>query len=113
MVSEQSFRWSIIYPFIYLVINKGTDSGYFVKEYSTYKFKYTDHYIISMVNFSIDNIYVECGGVIGIPMGTNCGPLLEIYFSGHLFYISLYRWCLVIIKLLSNISTLYIIYSWI
>ena len=69
----------------YLVINKGTDSGYFVKEYSHSKFKYTENDIISMVNFLIDNIYVEFGGVmfqqtIGIPMGTNCAPLLADLF---------------------------------
>ena len=34
-----------------------------------------------MIDFLIDNIFVECGGVIfqqviGIPMGTNCAPLL-------------------------------------
>ena len=38
-----------------------------------------------MVNFLIDNIYVEFGGVIfqqtiGIPMGTNCAPLLADLF---------------------------------
>ena len=37
--------------------------------------------IITMVNFLIDNIYVKCGSklfkqVKGIPMGTDCGPLL-------------------------------------
>ena len=69
----------------FLVINKGPDSGYFVKEYSDSKFKYTENDIISMVNFLIDNIYVEFGGVIfqqtiGIPMGTNCAPLLADLF---------------------------------
>ena len=34
-----------------------------------------------MINVLIDNIFVKCGGeifqqVIGIPMGTNCAPLL-------------------------------------
>ena len=38
-----------------------------------------------MLAFLIDNIYVECGGlifqqVIGIPMGTNCAPLLADLF---------------------------------
>ena len=38
-----------------------------------------------MVNFFIDNIYVEFGGqviqqTIGIPMGTNCAPLLADLF---------------------------------
>ena len=38
-----------------------------------------------MLDFLIDNIFVECGGiifqqVIGIPMGTNCAPLLADLF---------------------------------
>ena len=41
--------------------------------------------ITEMLNFLIDNISVECGGYIfqqtvGIPMGTNCAPLLAICF---------------------------------
>ena len=40
---------------------------------------------IWMLEFLIDNIFVECGGVIfqqviGIPMGTNCAPLLADLF---------------------------------
>ena len=39
----------------------------------------------SMLNFLIDNIFVEFGGIvfqqiIGIPMGTNCAPLLADLF---------------------------------
>ena len=38
-----------------------------------------------MLDFLIDNIFVECGGYIfqhpiGIAMGTNCAPLLAICF---------------------------------
>ena len=38
-----------------------------------------------MIEFLVDNIFVECGGVIfqqviGIPMGTNCAPLLADLF---------------------------------
>ena len=38
-----------------------------------------------MLEFLIDNIFVECGGVIfqqviGIPIGTNCAPLLADLF---------------------------------
>ena len=38
-----------------------------------------------MINFLIDNIFVECGvevfqQVIGIPIGTNCAPLLADIF---------------------------------
>ena len=43
--------------------------------------KYTADNICKMIEFLIDNIFVEFGGrlfcqVIGIPMGTNCAPLL-------------------------------------
>ena len=59
--------------FQYLVINKDyfvvadnvICSGYFVKEYSNSKFKYTDNDIISMFNFCIYNlVYIDFGGVI-------------------------------------------------
>ena len=41
--------------------------------------------IIRMVEFLIDNIYVEFGGrvyqqIVGIPMGTNCAPLVADLF---------------------------------
>ena len=47
--------------------------------------KYTEEDIVSMLDFLIDNIYVEFGGeiyqqVVGIPMGTNCAPLLTDLF---------------------------------
>ena len=64
----------------YIVV--GYNSTYFVKNTSNAKNKYTENDIIRMLNFLI-NIFVECGGVIfqqiiGIPMGTNCAPLLAI-----------------------------------
>ena len=39
--------------------------------------KYTEDDIVRMINFLIDDIFVECGGeifqqVIGIPMASNC-----------------------------------------
>ena len=42
--------------------------------------------IIQMLDSLIDNIFVECGGYIfqqtvGIPMGTNCAPLLDVFIS--------------------------------
>ena len=63
----------------YIVV--GYNSTYFVKDHSNGKHKYTENDIIRMIDFLIDNIFVECGGeifqqVIGIPMGTNCAPLL-------------------------------------
>jgi hypothetical protein len=41
--------------------------------------------VISMLEFLIDNIFVFFGGklfqqVVGIPMGTNCAPLLADIF---------------------------------
>ena len=46
---------------------------------------YTTDQICRMVEFLIDNIFVKSGGclfhqVIGIPMGTNCVPLLPDLF---------------------------------
>jgi hypothetical protein len=42
---------------------------------------YSEEQVISMLEFLIDNIFVSFGGtlfqqVVGIPMGTNCAPLL-------------------------------------
>ena len=61
----------------YIVVSY--NSTYFVKDHSNAKHKYTENDIIRMIDFLIDNIFVECGGeifqqVIGIPMGTNCAP---------------------------------------
>ena len=46
---------------------------------------YTADNICKMVEFLIDNIFVQFGGylflhVIGIPIGTNCAPLLVDFF---------------------------------
>ena len=69
----------------YIVV--GHNSTYFVKNTSNAKNKYPEDDIVRMLDFLIDNIFVEFGGVIfqqlnGIPMGTNCAPLLA-----DLFYI--------------------------
>ena len=61
------------------------DIAYFVKDHTDSKNIYTEEDIISMLNFLIDNIFVEFGGtifqqIIGIPMGTNCAPLLADLF---------------------------------
>ena len=47
--------------------------------------KYNEIDIVNMINFLIDNIFVVFGGkvfqqTIGIPMGTNCAPLLADLF---------------------------------
>ena len=44
----------------YIVVNH--NSTYFVKNHSNAKHKYTKHDIVRMINFLIDNIFVECGG---------------------------------------------------
>ena len=67
----------------YIVV--GHNSTYFVKNTSNAKNKYTEDDIVRIIDFLIDNIFVECGGfifqqVIGIPMGTNYAPLLADLF---------------------------------
>ena len=67
----------------YIVV--GHNSKYFVKNTSNAKNRYTEDDIVRRLDFLIDNIFVECGGVIfqqviGIPMGTNCAPLLADLF---------------------------------
>ena len=47
--------------------------------------KYTADDICKMIEFLVDNIYVRLGGqlfrqMVGIPMGTNCAPLLANLF---------------------------------
>ena len=63
----------------------GREGPYFVKEHSDSKNKYTEDDIINMLEFLVDNIFVVFGGkvfqqIVGIPMGTNCAPLLADIF---------------------------------
>ncbi|KAK3094748.1 hypothetical protein FSP39_005718 [Pinctada imbricata] len=67
----------------YLVI--GHEDTYFVKEHSDSNKKYTEDDMIRMLEIFIDNIFVVFGGtvfqqIVGIPMGTNCAPLLADLF---------------------------------
>ncbi|KAK3095093.1 hypothetical protein FSP39_010192 [Pinctada imbricata] len=67
----------------FIVVNY--DKTYFVKEKSDSENKYTETDIIQMLNFLIDNIFLVFGGkvfqqIVGIPMGTNCAPLLADIF---------------------------------
>ena len=69
--------------FKYLVL--GRNSAYFVKNHTESRNKYTEEDITAMLDFLIDNIFVEFGGLvfqqtIGIPMGTDCAPLLADLF---------------------------------
>ena len=67
----------------YLVL--GHEDSYFVKEHSDPKHKYSEDDIIKMLEFLVDNIFVVFAGkvfqqIVGIPMGTNCVPLLADKF---------------------------------
>ena len=69
----------------YKYVVLGYNSSYFVKNDTNSKTFYTEKDIIGMLDFLIDNIFVEFGGRIfqqstGIPMGTNCAPLLADLF---------------------------------
>ena len=68
---------------MYLVL--GHEGTYFVNEHSDSKNKYSEDDIIKMLEFLVDNIFVVYGGKVfqqtdGIPMGTNCAPLLTDIF---------------------------------
>ena len=63
----------------------GRDRSYFVKIHSDSTKKFSETDIINMFEFLIDNIFVIFGGrvfqqTVGIPMGTNCAPLLSDLF---------------------------------
>ena len=67
----------------FLVIGK--QDTYFVRNHSDCSHKYSEVDIKSMLGFLIDNIYVVFGDhvfqqSVGIPMGTNCAPLLADLF---------------------------------
>ena len=103
----------------YLVL--GHEESYFVKEHSDSKYKYSEDDIIKMLEFLVDNIFVFFAGkvfkqIVGIPMGTNCAPLLaDIFLYSYeadfiqsllsterktvgvsvQFHIQVHRWCFV------------------
>ena len=63
----------------------GHEGPYFVKERSDSKKQYTEDDIVNMLEFLVDNIFVVFGGkvfqqIVGIPMDTNCAPLLADIF---------------------------------
>ena len=69
--------------FQYVVI--GYKDTYFVRDHSGAPQKYSDADVIKMLEYLIDNIFVEFGErifqqTIGIPMGTNCAPLFATCF---------------------------------
>ena len=63
----------------------GRDRSYFVKHHSDSTKKFSETDIFNMLKFLIDNIFVMFGGgvfqqTVGIPMDTNCAPLLADLF---------------------------------
>ena len=63
----------------------GHNSTYFSNKIQKGKTCYSEEQVISMLEFLIDNIFVSFGGtlfqqVVGLPMGTNCAPLLADLF---------------------------------
>jgi hypothetical protein len=61
------------------------DRSYFVKHHSDFTKKFSETDIFNMLGFLIDSIFVMFGGrvfqqTVGIPMGTNCAPLLTNLF---------------------------------
>ena len=63
----------------------GYNSTYFSNKVQKGKTCYSEEQVISMLEFLIDNIFVSFEGtlfqqVVGIPMGTNCAPLLADLF---------------------------------
>ena len=63
----------------------GREGPYFVKEHSDSKNKYTEDDIVNMLEFLVDKLFLVFGGkvfqqIVGIPMGTNCAPLLADIF---------------------------------
>ena len=67
----------------YLVLGK--DRPFFVKHHSDSTKKFSETDIFNMLEFLIDNIFAMFGGrvfqqTVGMPMGTNCIPLLADLF---------------------------------
>ena len=69
----------------YTHIKVGRNKSYFTSDPFNGDNKYTANDICKMIEFLVDNIYVRFGGqlfrqMVGIPMGTNCAPLLADLF---------------------------------
>jgi hypothetical protein len=67
----------------------GRDRSYFVRHHSDSTKKFSETDIFNMLEFLIDNIFVMFRGsvfqqTVGIPMGTNCAPLLaDLFLYSH------------------------------
>ena len=69
----------------YTHIKVGRNKSYFTSDPLNSDNKYTANDICKMTEFIVDNIYVRFGGqlfqqMVGIPIGTNCAPLLADLF---------------------------------
>ena len=69
----------------YTHIKVGRNKSYFTSDPLNGDNKYTANDICKMIEFLVDNIYVRFGEqlfrqMVGIPMGTNCAPLLADLF---------------------------------
>ena len=69
----------------YTHIKVGRNKSYFTSDPLNGDNKYTANDICKMIEFLMDNMYVRFGGqlfrqMVGIPMGTNCAPLLADLF---------------------------------
>ena len=69
----------------YTHIKVGRNKSHFTSDPLNGDNKYTTNDICKMIEFLVDNIYVRFGGqlfrqMVGIPMGTNCAPLLADLF---------------------------------
>ena len=69
----------------YTHIKVGRNKSYFISDPLNGDNKYTANDICKMIEFLVDSIYVRFGGqlfrqMVGIPMGTNCAPLLADLF---------------------------------
>ena len=69
----------------YTHIKVGRNRSYFTSDPLNGDNKYTANNICKMIEFLVDNIYVRFDGqlfrqMVGIPMGTNCAPLLADLF---------------------------------
>ena len=66
-------------------IKVGRNKSYFTSDHLNGDNNYTANDICKMIEFWVDNVYVRFGGqlfqqMVGIPMGTNCVPLLADLF---------------------------------
>ena len=69
----------------YKLLVLGREGPYFFQGTLRFEKKYTEDDIVNMLEFPVDNIFVVFGGkvfqqIVGIPMGTNCAPLLADIF---------------------------------